>query len=164
MATGPAEQFPLLIFPAPSQVVRDGGNGFPPSVHYPDHTRQGRRLGDRFGRLQAAFDARRLDLRARAQNDDPDLVLVFETVGSVDDFISTAQRVPGLEWLAAVDDEIAPDEDFYDTRERGKPLGGKLFLVGSNRAALDEVVRLWGLYRDDPNANLVVRSIKEVTK
>ena len=37
---------------------------------------------------------------------------------------------------------------------RGKPLGGKLFLVGSNRAALDEVVRLWGLYRDDPNANL----------
>ncbi|MCR5885454.1 hypothetical protein LRS03_22395 [Rhizobacter sp. J219] len=95
-----------------------------------------------------------MDLRARAQNDDPDLVLVFETVGSVDDFISTAQRVPGLEWLAAVDDEIAPDEDFYDTRERGKPLGGKLFLVGSNRAALDEVVRLWGLYRDDPNANL----------
>lgn len=154
MATGRAEQFPLLIFPAPSQVAREGGNGFPPSVHYPDHARQGRRLGDRFGRLQAAFDARRLELRARAQNDDPDLVLVFETVGSVDDFIPTAQRVPGLEWLAAVDDEIAPDEDFYNTRERGRPLGGKLFLVGSNRAALDEVVRLWGLYRDDPNANL----------
>ncbi len=154
MATGPAEQFPLLIFPAPSQVVREGGSGFPPSVHFPDHARQGRRLGDRFGRLQAAFDARRLELRARAQNDDPDLVLVFETVGSVDDFISTAQRVAGLEWLAAVDGEIAPDEDFYNTRERGKTLGGKLFLVGSNRAALDEVVRLWGLYRDDPNANL----------
>jgi len=154
VATGLAERFPLLIFPAPSQVVRDGGNGFQPSVHYPDHVRQGRRLGDRFGRLQAAFDARRLALRARAQNDDPDLVLVFETVGSVDDFIPTAQRVPGLEWLAAVDDEIAPDEDFYDTQERGKPLGGKLFLVGSNRAALDEVVRLWGLYRDNPNANL----------
>lgn len=154
MATGPAEQFPLLIFPAPSQVAREGGNGFPPSVHFPDHARQGRRLGDRFGRLQVAFDARRLELRAGAQNDDPDLVLVFETVGSVDDFISTAQRVPRLEWLAAVDGEIAPDEDFYDTRERGKTLGGKLFLVGSNRTALDEVVRLWGLYRDDPNANL----------
>jgi Subtilase family len=154
VATGRAEQFPLLIFPAPSQVAREGGNSFPPSVHYPDHARQGRRLSDRFGRLQVAFEARRLQLRARAQNDDPDLVLVLETIGAVDDFILTAQRVPGLEWLAAVDDEIAPDEDFYDTHDRAKSLGGKLFLIGSNRAALDEVVRLWGLYRDDPNANL----------
>jgi len=154
VATGGAEQFPLLIFPEPSLVDREGGNGFPPTVHFPDHARQGRRLGERFGRLQAAFEARRLELRAQAQNDDPDLVLVLETVGSVDDFISTAQRVPGLEWLGAHDDEFAPDEDFYNTRDREKRLGGKLFLVGSNRAALNEVVRLWGAYRDDPRADL----------
>jgi len=154
MATSAAEQFPLLIFPAPTQVAREGGSGFPPSVHYPDHARQGRRLSDRFSRLQTAFDARRLELRARTQNDDPDLVLVLETVGSVNDFMLTAQRVPGMEWLAATDDEVVPDEDFYDTRDREKKLGGKLFLVGSNRAALDEVVRLCALYQDDPSTNL----------
>lgn len=154
MATGGAEQLPLLIFSEPTPVQREGGTGFPPSVHFPDHARQGRRLGDRFGRLQQAFDARRLELRTRAQNDDPDLVLVLETVGAVEDFISTAQRVPGLEWLSAVDDEIEPDEDFYDSKTRDKRLGGKLFLVGSNRAALDEVIRLWDIYRDDPKANL----------
>jgi hypothetical protein len=154
VATGGAEQFPLLIFPESSPVDREGGNGFPPTVHFPDHARQGRRLGERFGRLQAAFEARRLELRAQAQNDDPDLVLVLETVGSVEDFISTAQRVPGLEWLGAVDDELLPDEDFYNTKDRDKPLGGKLFLVGSNRAALNEVVRLWSLYRNDQRANL----------
>lgn len=154
MATGGAEQFPLLIFPEPSPVDREGGNGFPPSVHFPDHARQGRRLSERFGRLQAAFEARRLELRTQAQNDDPDLVLVLETVGSVDDFISTAQRIPGLEWLAAFDDEIAPDEDFYSTKDRAKRLSGKLFLVGSNRAALDQIVRLWGLYRNDPRADM----------
>lgn len=154
MATGGAEQLPLLIFPEPTPVQRDGGTGFPPTVHFPDHARQGRRLGERFGRLQEAFDARRLELRARAQNDDPDLVLVLETVGSVDDFITAAQRVPGLEWLAAVDGEIEPDEDFYDTGDRDKRLGGKLFLIGSNRAALDEVIRLWGIYRDDPRVDL----------
>ncbi len=154
MATGNAEQLPLLIFAAPTPVQREGGNGFPPTVHYPDHQRQARRLGERFGRLQEAFDARRMELRAHAQNDDPDLVIVLETVGSVDDFISTAQRVPGLEWLAAMDDEIEPDEDFYNTKNRNKRLGGKLFLVGSNRAALDQVVRLWRIYRDDPKAKL----------
>lgn len=87
-------------------------------------------------------------------NDDPDLVLVLETVGSVDDFITAAQRVPGMAWLAGIDDRVAPDEDFFDTRDEAKALGGKLFLVGSNRAALDEVIRLWALYRDDQRANL----------
>lgn len=154
MATGGTEQFPLLIFPEPSPVDREGGTGHQPTVHFPDHERQGQRLNDRFGRLQAAFEARRLELRAQAQNDDPDLVLVLETVGSVDDFISTAQRIPGLEWLAAFDDEIAPDEDFYSAKDRTKRLSGKLFLVGSNRAALDQIVRLWGLYRNDPRADM----------
>src|SRR5262249_17985405 len=153
-ATGQAEQLPLLIFAEPTPVQRDTGNGFPPTVHFPDHERQGRRLGERFGRLEEAFNARRLELRAQAQNDDPDLVLVLETIGSVADFINAAQRVPGLEWLAAVDGKIEPDEDFYDTRDRARRLGGKLFLVGSNRAALDEVVRLWRRFDEDPGAKL----------
>lgn len=154
MAAAAGEHRPLLIFPAPTLVQREGGSGFPPSTHYPEHSRQARRLDARFGRLQDAFEARRLELRAHAQNDDPDLVLVLETVGAVDDFISTAQRIPGLEWLAATDEQIAPDEDFYDARNPDKSLNGKLFLVGSNRAALEDVVRLWGVYRDDPKANL----------
>jgi len=53
VATEPAEQFPLLIFPAPSRVGRDAGSGHRSSVHYPDHARQGQRLATRFGRLQA---------------------------------------------------------------------------------------------------------------
>lgn len=154
MATAAGEHLPLLIFPAPTPVQREGGNGFPPSTHYPDHARQGRRLDARFGRLQDAFEARRLELRAQAQNDDPDLVLVLETVGAVEDFIPTAQRIPGLEWLAAKDDQVEPDEDFYDTKHPEKGLSGKLFLVGSNREALQEVVRLWAMYRDDSRANL----------
>jgi hypothetical protein len=44
-------------------------------------------LSERFSRLQEAFDSRRLDLRTSAQNDDPDLVLVLETIGAVNDFI-----------------------------------------------------------------------------
>lgn len=154
MATGGVEQLPLLIFAEPTPVQREGSTGFPPSVHFPDHERQGQRLGVRFGRLQEAFDARRMELRSHAQNDDPDLVLVFETVGAVNDFISAARQVAGMEWLAAVDAEIDQDEDFYDSRDEEKPLSGKLFLVSSNRAALDEVVRLWERFNVDPKAKL----------
>ncbi len=89
-------------------------------------------------------------MQANAQNSDPDLVVVFETVGAVNDFISSAQRISGLEWLAGmIDVQVAPDEDFYSTKDAAKALSGKLFLMGSNRQALDEVVRLWELYCAD---------------
>lgn len=154
MATGRSEQLPLLMFSEPTPVKREEGSGFPPSVHFPDHARQAQRLGQRFARLESAFEARRLELRARAQNDDPDLVLVLETVGAVDDFMTAARRVPGLEWLAGADDRIDPDEDFFDAKDRSKRLGGKLFLVGSNREALAGIVRLRRTYEEDPNADL----------
>ena len=154
MATGTPESLPLLIFAEPTPVEREGGQGFPPSVHFPNHARQGIRLGARFTSLKQAFDARRLELRAHAQNDDPDLVLVLETVGAMSDFMTAAQRVPGLEWLVGMDDKIDPDEDFYDSKDGRKSLAGKVFLAGSNRAALDEVVRLWKRFYVDPKVKL----------
>ncbi len=121
----------------------------------PGHARQTERLTPRFQSLQVAFEARRLELQATAHNSDPDLVVVFETVGAVSDFISSAERIPGLEWLAGViAEEIEPDDDFHSTQDPHKPLGGRLFLIGSNRQALDEVVRLWGLYKEAPKGNL----------
>lgn len=154
MATGAPESLPLLIFAEPTPIQREGGHGYQSSVHLPNHARQGIRLGGRFAHLQEAFEARRLELRAHAQNDDPDLVLVLETVGAVDDFITAAQRVPGLEWLSGTDGKVEPDEDFYDTKDADKRLSGKVFLVGSNRAALDDVVRLWQRYAADQHVKL----------
>lgn len=166
MATGAPESLPLLIFANPTPVAREGGQGFPSSVQFPNHARQGVRLGARFTSLKQAFDARRLELRAHAQNDDPDLVLVLETVGAVNDFITAARRVPGLEWLAGKDDRVDPDDDFYDAKDGQKSLAGKVFLVGSNRAALDEVVRLWDRFNADPKVKLgeKLEAWKEVFK
>lgn len=153
MATSGSEHLPLLIFPAPSTVDVDGGQGFISTLRVPDPSRRG--LGERLGHLQRAFDQRRLELRAQALNDDPDLVLVLETVGTIKEFMTAVTQVPGLEWLAAWDeDDIEPDEEFYDGDEPGRLLKGKTFLVGSNRAALDEVVRLWERFRADPKGKL----------
>lgn len=153
MATAGPNHLPLLIFPTPSTVDLEAGHGFPSTLQVPDPS--GRGLGRRFGQLQRAFDQRRLELRGQAQNDDPDLVLVLETVGTVAEFKTAVMHVAGLEWLAAWDDdEIEPDEEFYYYDEPHKPLRGKVFLVGSNRAALDDVVRLWERFRVDQSVAL----------
>jgi hypothetical protein len=144
-----------LIFPQPSLVERQGGSKMLPTLHVPGHARQVERLAPRFQSLQATFEARRLELQASAHNSDPDLVVVFETVGAVNDFISSAERIPGLEWLAGmIDAQVGPDEDFYSTQDAAKALSGKLFLMGSNRQALAEVVRLWELYGTSPTSDL----------
>ncbi|CAJ5149015.1 Uncharacterised protein [Burkholderia pseudomallei] len=152
MSTGP---LPLLLFPRPAPIRRESGSSVPPTLHVPGGPRQGQRLTPKFRSLQEAFAARRLELQAAVLNDDPDLVVVFETVGSINDFISTAQRVTGMEWLTGMlDVEFAPDEDFYHTDDHDRTIKGKLFLVGTNRQALDELVRLWTRYQEDRSANL----------
>ena len=146
---------PLLLFPRPSPVDRQSGNANPPTLHLPGHGRQTQRLAPKFETLQAAFDERRIEIQANAPNSDPDLVVIFETVGAVADFASTVERTPGLEWLfGALERDVEPDEDFFDTGDTEKPLGCRLFLVGSNRQALNEIVRLWERYSADPQANM----------
>ncbi|VVE49435.1 hypothetical protein PAN31108_04609 [Pandoraea anhela] len=152
MSTGP---LPLLLFPNPTPIRREAGASMFPTLHIPSGPRQSQRLATKFQTLREAFDARRLELQEVAANDDPDLVIVFETVGSIKDFISTAQRIAGMEWLTSMlDVEFAPDEDFYHTDDQQRSVKGKLFLVGTNRHALDELVRLWRRYSEDSSANL----------
>ncbi len=55
-------------------------------------------------------------MRLQAESHDlvPEDVVVLETVGSVENFIRTVEKIPGLEWLAEVDEtEIPPDDDLY---------------------------------------------------
>lgn len=96
-----------------------------------------------------------MQLQAASPNDDPELVVVFETVGSIDKFLGAIKHTPGLEWLMESDEVgIEPDSDFFDTKEHAKPLPGRLFLLGSNQQALTEVISLWNRYQADPNVKL----------
>jgi hypothetical protein len=56
-----------------------------------------------------------------------------------------------MEWLAEVDEDMSADEDFYYRDHREAPVSGRLFLVMANRAALDELLRLWAAYQANPN-------------
>lgn len=149
------QHLPLLLFPQPSTTEREKRQPGWPRTHLPSPQRQQERLTPKFGTLQTTFEARRLQLQAIVPNDDPELVVVFETIGPVDKFIVAVRHTEGLEWLLESDeDDLAPDEDFYDEGEHEKPLSGRLFLLGSNRQALTEIIKLWDRYRADHTAKL----------
>jgi hypothetical protein len=119
----------------------------------PSAARQDARLTPRFNALQAAFDAERLRLQQVAPAENPEFVVIFETIGSVADFVKAVARVVGLEWLleSALDD-IAPDEDFFVRDREDKPLSGRLFLLATNQQALTEILALWQRFQQDPAA------------
>ena len=147
------QQLPLLLFPRPSSSSKDKRSAPPAKLQLPSAGRQQERLGPKFTTLQATFDAQRVQLQEMAPQDDPELVVVFETIGSISSFVGAVKRIDGLEWLLEADElDIEPDDDFYDTGKPEKSLSGSLFLLGTNRQALVEIISLWTSYQRDPSA------------
>ena len=149
---------PLLILPSPGKPVKrrkKGGGG--PRLNLPSRRRQTERLTPRFKRLQQALNARRTRLQVEASGIVPEEVVVLETVGSIDGFIRAVEKVPGMEWLAEVEEEdIPPDDDFFAKTDDGaarkdKVLRGRLFMVFANQEALNQMLSLWGIWKSRKN-------------
>ena len=61
-----------------------------------------------------ASSSRWAELATTTGESDPELVAVFDVIGSVDTFFKAAAKVPGLEFLFAMQEEpIDPDDDFF---------------------------------------------------
>ncbi|WP_181444185.1 S8 family peptidase [Pseudoxanthomonas sp. z9] len=74
-------------------------------------------------------------------------------MGSIDRFAKAVGRIQGLEWLfELMEDQVAPDEDFSVPDAPMSNLAGRIFLVGSNKEALDQLIALWQRYERDPEA------------
>lgn len=149
---------PLLILPTPIELTerrkKGGGSGL---FQRPSRERQAERLTPRFEQLQQALEARRTRLQTDSQGVVPEEVVVLETVGAVDQFVRAVERVPGMEWLAEIEEEeIPPDDDFFalDNEEgerSGKPLRGRLFMLFTNQGALQQMLSLWATWQADEN-------------
>ena len=96
-------------------------------------------------------------MRLQAESHDlvPEEVVVLETVGAIEDFIRAVEKVPGMEWLAELDDtDVRPDEDFFETTSKGerrpdKTLRGRLFMVFTNQDASQQLLSLWQTWQED---------------
>jgi hypothetical protein len=151
----PDHNFPLLLFPAPTSADRNPGSGRGTPFVRPQIGRQRARIAPKFDTLAQAFAARRLTLQQVAPAENPELVLVLETIGPIDNFAKAVVRVPGLEWLVEwAEEEIAPDEDFYVDGKPQKTLSGRLFMLATNEVALNQLLALWNRYQADPTAKL----------
>jgi hypothetical protein len=153
VAEHPPRRLPLLPLPAPEAADRaKRGRGFS-KFRLPPHGRQVERIGPKLPRLLEAFERRRIELRAELAGAEPELALVMETIGSVDRFVNAVRRIPEMEWLGEVEEElIPPDEDFQDARDPKKQLSGCLYLVMTDRRAIEELLSLWERYRNGPAA------------
>ena len=150
MATG---NFPLLFFPEPTPADRNLLPGRGGSVSFPNIARQRARIAPQLTVLQQAFDAQRLKLQQTAPMENPELILVLEVAGTVEDFAKAVAKIPGLEWLVEwAEDQIPPDEGFFIQGKADKTFPGRLFLLASNQEALTQLLALWTRYQNDPVA------------
>lgn len=145
----PDEYLPLLVFPEKRILQPEKGNGFPPGKqNLPGHGAQVARIGRQIEHLEEDFARYQASLTGALAGLEPEMVLVIEIVGRLDDF-RQAVEAAGLEWLGEteIDDLEAEDEGFHERDAAGqpavKPLSGRMFLAMSNMAGLREILALW---------------------
>jgi hypothetical protein len=149
-------QRPLLFFPDAEVATRSKLNGGGGKYSYPSTERQGERLSPNFETLHNVLDAQRAIIQQSTVGIDPEQVLVFETIGNVEDFAKAVSKIEGFEWLGEFEiEDIIPDDDFYALNDEGgredKSLGGRLYLVFTNTTAMNQLLSLWKLWIEDPN-------------
>lgn len=137
-------QKPLLIFPRPSEADRES---LPPSHGHP--VRQTvddvwNICSPKLTAIRENFVSERTNLTESALGVEPELVLVLEVLGGIDAFYNCVARIQGLEWL--VENRISEDDEELDTQS-----DGRLYLMMSNRTALDQLYNLWKDYKDNPD-------------
>lgn len=153
----PAEYLPLLVFPEKRILQPEKGNGFPSGKQsLPGHGAQVARIGKQIEQLEQNFAAYQASLSGALAGLEPEMVLVIEIVGRLDDF-RQAVEAAGLEWLGEteLDDLEAADDSFYEADDAGqrtvKALSGRMFLTMSNMAGMQEVLALWEQWKQNKN-------------
>lgn len=155
-STPVGDRRPLLAFPPPATGRIPAGD--PPRrrpLRAPSPRRQATRLTPQFDALRDALDSERAQLAETTSAADPELVAVFDLAGTVDGFLRAAAGVEGLEFLADLqEDRVDPDDDFFYEAEgevAEDTVPQSLYMVMTNAQAVNELVRLFGLWQADPS-------------
>ncbi len=143
--------YPVLIFPRPVSADREKQGGGGRSRYAPNVTRQIGRLQPQFAELLAAIEQRRITLQRTSTGIIPEMVLVLEVIGQVQNFIKAVKKIDGLEWLGEYEVEhIEHDDWFEDPSDFQKELKGQIFLTMTNQKALIQIRNLFEKWHDKP--------------
>lgn len=140
-------ELPLLIFPQAKIVDPPKGKPGFSTPNVPAKQVQISRLAPQIENLEKQFRADQAILSASIAGIEPEMVLVIETAGRIEDFQRAIANTPGLEWLAEWDEEFEPDEYFFnkDSKQQktDKRVDGRLYLAMTNQQGLSELLALW---------------------
>ena len=127
-----------------------------PPPQGPGAVRQGIRLTPRFRELERAVTAERVGAGVTVTEPDPELVIVFDLVGTVADFARAVDKIPGLEFLADLDTGPAePDDDFYMVNKGERTtdqLNETAYLVVTNTVAITQLITMFRTWQADEEA------------
>lgn len=155
-----AEPRSFLVFASPDVGERQKKKQGFGSQEHPTSQEQGRRLTPQFRIVQNAFEQRRMRLVDTPTSEtDPALVIVFELKDSIADFYKAVENIEGLEFLNEFLDPSTIEElkegqtDLNDT-DSTKQTSNRLYLLMSNKAALDRLLSLFTTWTTNPAAKL----------
>lgn len=166
---------PLLLFPEPQVADKTKGHSVPPGkIFKPNAQRQFQRLTPVFGELTRAFALKNIVVQQSTIGINPEYALVFEVIGSVDDFYKAVNKVEGLEWIFdQTTDNIEPDEYFYQQNDEGEVVdtsfNGRVYCVMTNLSAMNELLSMWRRYSNGetnvfPRGTAPIRKVFELLK
>lgn len=126
--------------------------------------RQQERLGPRLKELEAAFEARRVQLQTAASGIVPEDVLVLETATTIEEFRKAVFRIEGLEFLGEYDkDDIPPDDDFFVMKDNVRVgYTGRVYMIFSNQEAFRQLLRLWQMWQKGGKFEIGLTKWREV--
>jgi hypothetical protein len=143
---------PVLIFPKPSLVSRTPLDPSRQFLQLPSTATQGVRLSTKFSHLDAVFNNETASFSPTIAGSIPEMILVFEIAGRLDDFFKAVSKTPGMEFLAEYQKEFTnPDAYFFRLDNSGELSQGRIenrvFLSMTNRTAIQELQRYWQQYQ-----------------
>lgn len=146
---------PILIFPNPKVQPRPPSkSAFPGKQHLPTHARQKARLDSTFKLLETNF--KNGILSDDSMGFAPERILVFETIGSVNNFYKAVSKIEGLDFVQEIfGGSLESDDDFYplddDGQREDKDQKSYVYLTMSNQTALHKILQFWNKYKQQEN-------------
>lgn len=143
---------PLLIFPFPTTIDRTKGKGRKlPKLHLPSPGQQLNRFSSKISNLERVFLNKSAALSQRIEGLIPEMILVLEVAGRIENFFNAVRKTPGMEFLLEYEEEpTEPDDMFFWEYAEGERAEGqiekRIFLSMTNQQALRELKGYWDLY------------------
>src|SRR5262249_15666783 len=128
---------PFIFFPRPTVVERKRLGGGGQKITKPSPAAQRARLANKFEQIANSFT----QAAAAMPGLEPEQVIVFETISTIENVAKAVKEITGLEWLGESDlAETDAQFGFQDQLDLAKRLPKRLYALFSNQSAMDSLL------------------------